>query len=46
MHKCGFSIALVPGVHQITVYSMEKANNGTNIRGEGGRKGADNKTAL
>lgn len=46
MHKCGFSIAFVPGVHQITVYSMEKANNGTNIRGEGGGNGVDNKTAL
>lgn len=39
MHKCGFSIAFVPGVHQITVYSMEKANNGTNIRGEEGLHG-------
>lgn len=39
MHKCGFSIAFVPGVHQIPVYSMEKANNGTNIRGEGGGMG-------
>lgn len=46
MHKCGFSIAFVPGVHQITVYSMEKANNGTNITGAGVGEGADNKTAL